>query len=475
MSFTYAGLFSGIGMLERACEMLGGNPVFMCESEPFCQRILRKRYLDVPLADNVHEVHGSDFDADVLVFGFPCQDVSAAGRAVGISGARSGLWKEGFRIISEARPKLVLIENVAMLTTRGLREVLIDLRSIGYHAEWDIISAAAVGAAHLRERIWIAARPAEFADQLIYDGGDSVEISIMDKLPRAGLMTLDDQFAMHPTAPRKLKRQDGWSYWNGVDLFDLDAAGTLLLPTPTATVYGSSQNGLNGVNGEKRRPSAGTPSLASIARHNLWPTPTHRDWKDTGDLNCVPEKSLLPRRVFHVESGNWPRRVEGTGGPAGNDGIIEIVGSFGIEETLGLRPSGGSQPMSGSGPEPQILWPTPTRATGEQGPGTSGREGGDNLVTRVARNSPGPLNPTWVEWLMAMPLWWTDPDCPLAMTTQTPWWIEPDIQRTEREIPYRKERLKATGNSVVWLCAYYVLKRGLAATPVIYERKEQTA
>lgn len=89
--------------------------------------------------------------------GFPCQDISAAGKGAGLEGERSGLWSEFARIISEVRPRRVLVENSPMLTSRGLGRVLGDLAAMGYDAKWGVISAADTGAPHRRERIWIVA------------------------------------------------------------------------------------------------------------------------------------------------------------------------------------------------------------------------------------------------------------------------------------------------------------------------------
>jgi DNA (cytosine-5)-methyltransferase 1 len=110
----------------------------------------------------VREVGAHNLEpVDVICGGFPCQDISHAGKRAGIGGERSGLWGEYARIIRELRPDYVIVENVGALLVRGIDVVLRDLAEIGYDAEWDIISAAAVGAPHLRERVWIVAYPSE--------------------------------------------------------------------------------------------------------------------------------------------------------------------------------------------------------------------------------------------------------------------------------------------------------------------------
>jgi DNA (cytosine-5)-methyltransferase 1 len=96
---------------------------------------------------------------DVLAGGFPCQDLSYAGKGAGIDGERSGLWGEYARLIRELRPRYVVVENVTALLARGMGRVLGDLAACGYDAEWDCIPAAAVGAPHRRDRVWIVAYP----------------------------------------------------------------------------------------------------------------------------------------------------------------------------------------------------------------------------------------------------------------------------------------------------------------------------
>lgn len=94
---------------------------------------------------------------DIVTGGFPCQDISLAGKGAGLAGERSKLWYEFYRIIEETRPKYALIENVAALRSRGLDAILWGLAQIGYDAEWHCIPASAVGAPHRRDRIWILA------------------------------------------------------------------------------------------------------------------------------------------------------------------------------------------------------------------------------------------------------------------------------------------------------------------------------
>jgi DNA (cytosine-5)-methyltransferase 1 len=160
-------LFSGIGGFSLGLERTGGfRTVAFCEIEPFCQRVLAKHWPEVPIYDDIRELTGARLAADgiavdVICGGFPCQDISVAGRGAGIEGARSGLWSEYARLVRELRPKFVIVENVAALLGRGLDRVLGDLAEIGFDAEWHCIPAAAVGAPHFRDRVWIVANPGD--------------------------------------------------------------------------------------------------------------------------------------------------------------------------------------------------------------------------------------------------------------------------------------------------------------------------
>ena len=156
-------LFSGIGGFSLAAERVWDDEleiVGFCEIDKYCKKILKKNFPYIPIYNDIKELNGNEFkEIDLITGGFPCQDISIAGRGAGIGGKRSGLWAEMHRIIGDVRPRFVLIENVPMLTIRGGTRVIADLAEIGYDAEWQIISAADVGACHLRKRIWVVAYP----------------------------------------------------------------------------------------------------------------------------------------------------------------------------------------------------------------------------------------------------------------------------------------------------------------------------
>jgi DNA (cytosine-5)-methyltransferase 1 len=157
-------LFSGIGGLDLGLERAGITTVGQVEIDPWCRRVLAKHWPDVPRHDDVRTAADWWLSeerpvVDLVFGGFPCQDISNAGRRAGINGERSGLWSEFHHIIRVLRPHWVLLENVAAILGRGAGRVLGDLAEIGYDAEWDCIPAAAVGAPHLRDRWFAVAYP----------------------------------------------------------------------------------------------------------------------------------------------------------------------------------------------------------------------------------------------------------------------------------------------------------------------------
>ncbi len=154
-------LFSGIGGFSLGLERTGGfEAVAFCEIEPYCRAVLAKHWPGVPCYDDVRELTASRLAADgiavdVICGGFPCQDISAAGLGAGLAGSRSGLWAEFARLIRELRPRFIIVENVSALLGRGVGTVLGDLATLGFDAEWHCIPAGAVGAGHIRDRVWI--------------------------------------------------------------------------------------------------------------------------------------------------------------------------------------------------------------------------------------------------------------------------------------------------------------------------------
>lgn len=147
--------FSGIGGFEVGLEksIPNSKTVWQIEQDPFCQKILQKHWPDAKRYDDVRKVGAHNLEpVDIFCAGFPCQDISVAGKGEGLDGEKSGLWWECFRLISELRFPIIVLENVAAITFRGGREVVGSLTSIGYDTEWQVISARMFGAPHIRRR-----------------------------------------------------------------------------------------------------------------------------------------------------------------------------------------------------------------------------------------------------------------------------------------------------------------------------------
>jgi DNA (cytosine-5)-methyltransferase 1 len=151
--------FSGIGGFSLAARWLGGiETVQFVEREPYCQQILRKHWPDVPIHDDICTFNPASGSADIVCGGFPCQDISTAGKQAGIKeGTRSGLFYELMRVVRLVGPQYVVLENVAAITSNGLDAVLGTLAEAGFDAEWACIPAADVGACHRRDRWWCVA------------------------------------------------------------------------------------------------------------------------------------------------------------------------------------------------------------------------------------------------------------------------------------------------------------------------------
>lgn len=161
-------LFAGIGGFTLGLERAGFETVAFCEIEPYAQKVLNKNWPGVKLYDDVRGITAERLAADgigvdVITGGFPCQDISVAGKGAGIEGERSGLWSECARLIGELRPRYAIFENVTNLLNgeRGdwFKRVLGDISSLGYDAEWHCIPASSIGAHHHRDRVWIVAYP----------------------------------------------------------------------------------------------------------------------------------------------------------------------------------------------------------------------------------------------------------------------------------------------------------------------------
>ena len=163
MTLTVGSLFAGIGGFDLAARWMGWRTIWVSEIDPYCNRILAREWPDAPNLGDITKIDWSTVARpDLLCGGFPCQPHSVAGKRKAGADSRD-LWGECARAVRELRPDYAVFENVpGLLTSEGGRffnRVLSDLAALGYDAEWQVLSAADVGAPHRRERVWIMAYP----------------------------------------------------------------------------------------------------------------------------------------------------------------------------------------------------------------------------------------------------------------------------------------------------------------------------
>jgi DNA (cytosine-5)-methyltransferase 1 len=162
VTVTFGSLFAGIGGFDLGLTRAGLECRWQIEIDPFCRRVLAKHWPDVRRHDDVRTFPPEPVEewyVDLICGGFPCQDVSRAGKRAGIDGERSGLWTEYARVVRVLRPRFVLVENTPGLLDLGIGRVLADLASLRFDAEWSVLSACSLGAPHTRERLFLVAYP----------------------------------------------------------------------------------------------------------------------------------------------------------------------------------------------------------------------------------------------------------------------------------------------------------------------------
>ena len=191
-------LFSGIGGFSLGLERAGMETVAFCEFDEHAQKVLRKHWPGVPIHSDIRELDAKQYrgTVDVICGGFPCQDLSTAGKQVGFSGERSSLYGEMLRVIGECMPRYAIFENVTGLLTgdsgRWFGQFLYDLAQIGFDAEWHCVSASDIGAQHHRDRVWVIAYPCGsrskvgLARQNVRQEGDTrISINLSNEIRRA--------------------------------------------------------------------------------------------------------------------------------------------------------------------------------------------------------------------------------------------------------------------------------------------------
>jgi len=209
-------LFSGIGGFSLAAKEVWGNDATIvghCDIDDYCEQVLAKNFPNTPYFNDVTKLTKQDVgEVDLICGGFPCQDISVAGKGLGIDkGERSGLWSEFNRLIGELRPKYAIIENVAAITSRGLNIVLRDLAKTGYDAEWQCIGANQIGARHRRERIWIVAYPNDSRNRTPQCNSDEIREKAIKEWSNKSL-SKSSRYSQTTTYPSSIRPQDEKTY-----------------------------------------------------------------------------------------------------------------------------------------------------------------------------------------------------------------------------------------------------------------------
>jgi DNA (cytosine-5)-methyltransferase 1 len=214
-------LFAGAGGGILGGHLLGWRTVCAVEIEEYPRSVLLARQDDgllppFPIWDDICTFDGRPWRGivDVVSGGFPCQDISAAGKGAGITGERSGLWREMARVIGEVRPRFVFVENSPLLVGRGLAVVLADLAKMGYDARWGVVGAHHAGAPHKRDRIWIMASDANEGErrrpsEMLRLRDDSFGVGSASNVPAACQVRCDSGRAEQPLQLDRENGQDG--------------------------------------------------------------------------------------------------------------------------------------------------------------------------------------------------------------------------------------------------------------------------
>lgn len=403
-------LFAGYGGLGLATQAVyGGEVVWVSEFEEVPSRILAER---LPHAPNLGDITKIDWTAvppvDILTGGFPCQDVSAAGRRLGMTeGTRSGLWYEMVRAIDALRPEMVVIENVRGLFSakaysylgpdgksvdvRAIDAVLGTLCDLGYDAQWTTLRASEVGAPHQRDRVFITAHSDRFGS----GGWDGQPVLLRPEGDHA-----PDLGAGHrPASPGR-------------------SPGVKLLPTPRALDS-------TGVRGRTPNHSAEANARAGLTLSGivLLPTPRASDGKHGSPNQRGSKGDLMLSSAVHPH--NFPE-VDLPPTPTsslGSSGTIRRSGSRGDELLLGGLASYGHLEPFGPYAPALARWET---ITGRLAP----------EATEPGRGGRPRLSAPFVEWMMGLPEGWVT-----------------EVPRVDR-----RAQLKALGNGVVPQQAAYAIR-----------------
>ena len=168
----FGSLFAGIGGFDLGLERAGMVCSWQVEINKFCIQVLKKHWPNVRRMEDVRIFPPKprrEWQVDLIVGGFPCQDISLAGKGEGLKGKNSSLWKEFVRVVCLLRPTYAVMENTANLHNKGLPSILGEMAELGYDAEWAVLPATAVGAPHIRPRQFIVAHTNRERSNRVYE------------------------------------------------------------------------------------------------------------------------------------------------------------------------------------------------------------------------------------------------------------------------------------------------------------------
>lgn len=214
--YSIGSLFAGIGGFELGLERAipGAYTLWQVEQNNFCQKVLAKHWPQAKIYDDVRNITKNNVQqVDILCGGFPCQDISVAGKKEGLNGEKSGLYWEMHRIIEELQPRAVIMENVAAITIRGLGTVLGSLSEIGYDAEWCTIQASDFGAPHKRARWFCIAYPRTIGFYLDNERRLSSNPTSNSKQQPTYSCSMEQRFRSERTICESLRNNKSGGYW----------------------------------------------------------------------------------------------------------------------------------------------------------------------------------------------------------------------------------------------------------------------
>ena len=411
-------LFSGIGGLDLAAEWAGIEPVAFCEIEPYAQEILKKRWPNVSIIEDVRSIRGGEWGPiDIVYGGFPCQDLSVAGKQRGLEGERSGLWFEMLRVIHDIRPAWVLAENVRGAVNKALDTVREGLEDEGYEVRSLVIPASAVGAPHQRERLFVVGARGDVA------------YAVAEGLQRGERGGSFSEQGSPPLEPATECGEDGGGLWptpsvcgnynrKGASQRSGDGLTTAVWRTPDANcMRGPSSPERMDWKRENGMPISLNDQVAEGERAGeLWPTP--RANKPEG-YSSPEHRPTLAQRVT-----GEPRPKHGQLSPLWVEMLMGFPAGWTDLECDEPEPWPGWPAMMNCRDKDEI-WPTPQASTGTndlnwEASDVRGRPNKLGWGVRVNQNGQYPYEPP----------------------------------RTCGKIPKRAKRLKCLGNAVVPQQAY---------------------